>query len=309
MNEKPLYNIYSSYLKNKYGVKVYKLPVHIPSTCPNRDGTLGVGGCTFCSEKGAGFEAMPSTVQIQEQLKRMKEKIESKYKAKKFIAYFQNYTNTYMPIKQFEQYMYSACQPYIVELDIATRPDSIDDAYLDILKKIKESKGVEIVVELGLQTTNDESLKKVNRGHDVATFQSAVQRIHDYGFQVCTHLIMNLPWDEDSEVERMAELMNTLGVEMVKCHALYIAKETVMAHQYQAGEFAIGTMEAYIERTARFLSYLNSDITVQRLVSRAPEEDTIFCNWGTSWWIIKDRILEKMLKDGNYQGRMLESTP
>lgn len=301
------YYAYSQYLKEIYGEKVYKLPVNIPGTCPNRDGTLGVGGCYFCSEKGAGFESLSSEVEVKEQLTTNMAYIGKRYGAKKFIAYFQNYTNTYMAYDVFENYMKAACIENIVELDIATRPDCIDDGHLEILKKIKATNHVEIVIELGLQTTNDATLVRVNRGHDVAAFVRAVERIHGYGFKVCTHLIMNLPWDEDDEVIRMAQLMNQLKVEMVKMHSLFIAKDTVLGDDYIQGVFKMNTMENYVDRAVSFLAHLNSECAVQRLVGRAPKEDTLFCNWSTSWWKIKDLILEKMLNESIHQGTMYDS--
>lgn len=300
-----LYNAYSTYLKDKYGGKVRKLTVNLPATCPNRDGTLGFGGCHFCSDKGAGFESLPSTTEVKEQLAVNMERVGKKFKTSMFIAYFQNYTNTYMPYDTFEAYMRTAVIDNVVELDVATRPDCIDEKYLQILKDIQTETGVAIVIELGLQTTNEESLIKINRGHDVSAYIDAVKQIHSFGFAVCTHLIMNLPWDEDDEVVRMACLMNELNVEMIKCHSLYIAKGTEFEKQYLDGVWKMNSRENYVDRVITFLSYLSPECAVQRLVGRAPEKDTVFCNWNTSWWKIKDQVEEKMLKEGIYQGKML----
>lgn len=301
------YYAYSQYLKDYYKEKVYKLPVNLPGTCPNRDGTCGTGGCYFCSEKGTGFESLSNTVSVEEQLLANMAYIGRRYGAKKFIAYFQNYTNTYMAYDQFEAYMEAACIEHVVELDVSTRPDCIDRGHLDILTKIKAEKGVEIVIELGLQSTNEASLLKINRGHTVEDYIQAVDLIHSYGFSICTHLIMNLPWDQDEEVIKMAQLMNGLKIEMVKLHSLYIAKATVFETQFLEGAFKMNTVENYVDRVVTFLYYLNPTIAVQRLVGRAPKEDTVFCNWGMSWWKIKDLIVEKMLNDGHGQGTMVKS--
>lgn len=299
------YNIYSSYLKKIYHTKVYKLPVNLPITCPNRDGTIGRGGCYFCSEKGAGFESLPSTESVKEQLEQNMAYIGKRYKAQKFIAYFQNYTNTYMAYDVFKSYMEAACIEHIVELDIATRPDCIDVKYLEILKEIKIKYKVEIVLEIGLQTTNEQTLVAINRQHTVADYISAVKLIHSFGFKVCTHLIMNLPWDDDYEVLHMATLMNTLEMEMVKLHSLFIAKGTRFETMYLNHEFEINTLDNYVDRVVSFLIHLNKDCAIQRVVGRAPKEDTVFCNWNTSWWKIKDKIDEKMLKESLYQGKMV----
>lgn len=301
------YYAYSKYLKTIYGEKVYKLPVNLPGTCPNRDGSNGIGGCYFCSEKGAGFESLPSTVSVATQLKDNMAYIGRRYGAKKFIAYFQNYSNTYMPYDVFAAYMEAACLEHILELDVSTRPDCIDAKHLDILKEISERNKVNIVIELGLQTTNETSLIRINRGHDVQSYVDAVTLIHSYGFTVCTHLIINLPWDQDDEVLKMAKLMNHLNIEMVKLHSLYIAKGTVFEEQYRQGVFEMNTLESYVNRVVIFLGHLNPECAVQRLVGRAPKEDTVFCNWGVSWWKIKDLIVEKMLNDGISQGTMNES--
>ena len=161
MNER--YRVYSTYLKETYGEKVYKLPISIPDTCPNRDGTLGVRGCAFCGSIGAGYENLPATVTIGQQIEQNMAHIKPKYKANKFIAYFQNFTNTYLPPERFRDYLIAACQPDIVALAVATRPDCLNETYLDIMADVKEKYGVDILVELGLQTVNYKTLAKINR--------------------------------------------------------------------------------------------------------------------------------------------------
>ena len=143
------YNVYSTFLKETYGEKVYKLPISIPDTCPNRDGTLGVRGCVFCGSIGAGYENLPASMTIEKQIEANIAHIGPKYKAKKFIAYFQNFTNTYLPPDRFRQYLIEACRPGIVALAIATRPDCLNETYLDIMADVKEKYGVDILVELG----------------------------------------------------------------------------------------------------------------------------------------------------------------
>ncbi len=154
------YNIYSQHLKIKYGEKVYKLPINLPVTCPNRDGELGEGGCTFCGEVGTGFESRCNTVSIEDQLALNMKHIRKRYGAKKFIAYFQNFTNTYLSLDLFEDALQRACQEDIVELCISSRPDCVNDAYLNVLQKISDEMNVNISFELGLQTVNYHSLKK-----------------------------------------------------------------------------------------------------------------------------------------------------
>ena len=301
--DKPIYRIYSEYLKDEYGEKVYKIPINIPVTCPNRDGKIAKGGCTFCGEKGTGFENLPNDLSIQKQLETNMEYIGKRYKAKKFIAYFQNFTNTYLPFTLFKSYMEGACQDGVVELSISTRPDCIREEYLLFLKELAEEKRVNITIELGLQTVNYHSLKKINRGHSLGEFIDGVLRIKSYGFKICCHLILNLPWDTDIDVIENAKVISALGIDFVKLHSLYIEKNTVMGQQYKKGEIELITKDEYIDRVILFLEYLSPDIVIQRLIGRAPKEDTIFVNWDTSWWKIRDQILKRMISESSFQGK------
>ena len=299
-----IYNKYSDYLMKKYGEKIYKLPINLNITCPNRDGTIGTKGCYFCSNLGTGFETLESNKSVYEQISTNMEYIGKRYKANKFIAYFQNYTNTFMPIQDFRSYMNEASMKNIVEINVSTRPDCISKDYLNVLKEIYDQKNIQITIELGLQTTNEETLIKVNRGHSVVDFIKAVQLIKEYPFEICTHFILNLPWDTRKDVVDGAKLMNHLHIEQVKLHSLYIAKGSVFEKMYAKHEFEICSKEEYIERVILFLEHLDSRITIQRLIGRIPEEETIFCNWGTSWWQIKDEIENLMLERETYQGRL-----
>lgn len=299
-----LYRIYSETLKEQFGEKVYKLPVNIKTTCPNRDGTVGIGGCAFCSYLGAGFESHSNDISIVDQLELNKALIQKKYKAYKYIAYFQNYTNTYLPIEIFKQYMEEACIPEIVELDISTRPDCITTAHLDVLKEISQKYHVEVTIELGLQTTNEQTLLDINRGHTVKDFMLAAELIHQYGFKVCCHLILNLPGDSLEDTINSAKLMNLLNIEYVKLHSLYIAKGSQYEQLYIDKKIKICTCEAYEENVITFLEYLDPRISIQRLLGRAPKEESVFCNWDRSWWVIKEEIEAIMLRDERYQGNL-----
>lgn len=297
-----IYNKYSDYLKKTYGEKVYKLPVNLPITCPNRDGTCSLGGCIFCGEVGAAFENLPSTMSVRNQIKENMEFIGKKYKSKKFIAYFQNFTNTYMPLSDFKSYINDALMENIVEIAISTRPDCIRDDYMEYLKKISDETGIRVSIELGLQSVNHKTLKKINRGHTLAEFIDAVRIIQKYGFDICAHLILNLPWDDFDDVEECARVLSSLEINQVKLHSLYIVKDTPMARMYEKGEFQMGEYTDYIERVILFLENLSPNITVQRLIGRAKEEHTLFANYGMSWWKIKDAIDEEMIKRKTFQG-------
>lgn len=301
MKEKILYNKYSDYLKTKYGEKVYKLPINLPITCPNR---INGGGCSFCAEVGTGFEAMNSSVSVKEQMLKTKTLIASKYKAQKYIAYFQNYTNTFMPLEKFKAYMLEAAsQPDVVEISISTRPDCIRTDYLEVLKDIYCTYHININVELGLQTTNYHTLDNIDRGHGLAEYLDAVMQIKKYPFTICTHIILNLPWDNIRDAIENAKIMSALHIDIVKLHSLYIAKNTKLSNQYRDGTIKICSKEEYLERVTAFLTHLSPDIIVERLFSRVPEQDAEFSNWNTSWWKLQEDLLYKMQKENAYQGR------
>lgn len=290
------YRMISAFYKERYGEKAYKIPVALPLTCPNRDGSAGVGGCTFCGEIGAGYENRPASMTVKQQIDETVVHIAKKYKAYKYIPYFQNFSNTYLPPEKFHQYVEEACLEHVVGIAIATRPDCVHDAYLDILKDIQNKYGIDIYVELGLQSVNYHTLQKVNRGHTMAEFIDAVLRIKRYGFEVCAHMILNLPWDTMDDVIEGAKTLSALQVDQVKLHALYLVKNTKMAHDYEAGEFTLISAEEYARRVVEFLRYLDPKIVLQRLVGRAPEENTIFTNWSMGWWRVQD-LIDQIMED------------
>ena len=299
------YNKYSDYLKQKYGCKVYKLPVNLPITCPNR---IHGDGCSFCAEIGTGFESLDNALTVKYQLEENKRYISSRYHAQKFIAYFQNYTNTYMPIEQFKMYVMQVCAvPDIVELSISTRPDCIREDYLEFLATFSIQTGIDVNIELGLQTVNYHTLKQIHRGHGLAEFIDAVLRIKKYPMSVCTHMILNLPGDTMVDVIEGAKLLSVLPVDIVKLHSLYIPKTSVMARQYLNHEFELCSKEEYLNRVKTFLEYLKPTMVVERLFSRIPEEDALFSNWETSWWKLQEE-LETLMGDIHYQGRLFDYT-
>jgi len=300
-----LYNEYSKYLRKKYGEKVYKLPVNLPVTCPNRDGSLGVGGCTYCSEVGAGFEMLENTLSVKEQLSKNMEYIRKKYKASKFIAYFQNYTNTYLQLEKFKEFINQAAIDDIVEISISTRPDCIGDEYLEFLNEFSKKTAINISIELGLQTVNYHTLKKINRGHGLAEFIDAILRIKKYNFETCAHVILNLPYDNMDDVIETAKILSALKLEQVKLHSLYIMENTVMGDLYKDGKITLLSKDDYVDRVIKFLENLDKNIVVQRLIGRAPKENSLFVNWGMSWWRIKEEIEEEMKKRKSFQGKCL----
>lgn len=296
------YYTYNQYLINRFHEKTYKLPINIAVTCPNRDGTIGVGGCTFCSEQGTGFEASCNNVPICDQLAQAKERVIKRYKARKFIAYFQNYTNTYLPLETLLGYLEDASQSDIVGIDIATRPDMVSNTYLEAIASFRQFKDIEITFEIGLQIANDRILKEINRGHSVSVFEDAVKRIKSYGFKVGVHLILNLPSSTIEDIAITTTLLNTLDIDIVKLHSLYISKDSTMGQQYLEGKISVGNVDDYIQRVLYFITHAKPTIAISRLVSRIPEKDSLFSNWDMSWWKIYNQILEQLETNDLFQG-------
>ncbi len=298
-----VYNVYSEYLQKRFGTKVYKLPINLPLTCPNRDGCVGIGGCIFCGDEGGSFENLSNEISVKEQIEKNMDYIRKKYKANKFIAYFQNFTNTYMPLEDFKNYISESIQEDIVGISISTRPDCIDDEYLEYLNIIKEEYNLDITIELGLQTVNYHSLDIINRGHGLGEFIDAVLRIKKYDFRICTHLILNLPWDNTLDIIENAKVLSALKIDEIKLHALYIVKGTTLGDMYENNEIELISKEEYIERVIIFLEYLDSNIVIQRIIGRAPEENSLFVNWNESWWKIRDEIVSTMEERNTFQGK------
>lgn len=300
------YYKYSTYLKDLYGEKVYKIPINLPLTCPNRDGEVAHGGCTFCGDVATGFEALNNTISVKTQLETNIITIGKKYKANKYIAYFQNFTNTYMPPGEFEAYLKEACIEDVVEICISSRPDCINDVYLDILKTIEKDFKVNISIELGLQSMNHETLSKINRGHSLAEFIDAVMRIKRYNFKVGVHLILNLPWDSKEDIVETAKVMAALDIDLIKIHSLYILRNTTMGEEYQKGALFVESVDSYVDKVCSFISYTQAKVSFQRLLARAPKEETLFCNWGMSWWKIQDMIEAKLESENIVQGHLCD---
>lgn len=286
-------------LKKRYGQRVQRLPLNAGFTCPNR--TNGRPGCLFCDETGSGFSTFAG-YDIKKQIELMKEK----YKKKgitKFIAYFQNYTNTYAPIDILKQIYIQAIDDDIVQLDIATRPDCIDENVLKLLKEISEQYNVSISLDIGLQSANYHTLVKVNRGHTLAEYIYAVNLIKNYGFEVVSHVILNLPGDNMLDVIESAKILSALKVDGVKIHSLYIVEGTIFGEMYKSGKLNICTFDEYVNRVITFLEWLSPHIVIHRLVADPPLNGTLFGNWGKTKSEIILEIEKRLKEKDTYQGK------
>ena len=300
----PDYRDYAPWLENRYGQRVYKVPLNIPGgSCPNRDGTVGTGGCIFCDATGSGFQCLPDSMSIREQWAENKAFYERRFHAHKFISYLQSYTNTYMSMDHFKEVVYAATEdPDLVGLAVSTRPDCVNEEIVAFLAEIQETRHLDVDVELGLQTVNYHNLVVINRGHTLAEYLDAVLRLKRYGLSTTAHVILNLPGDTMLDVTETAKIISTLGVDFVKLHSLYVVDGTELGRRYLNGEFTMISLKEYVERVVTFLEYLDPEIVIQRLVGKGPREGLLFCNWDTSWWVIKDMIDAEFIRRGTRQG-------
>nr|WP_233185616.1 TIGR01212 family radical SAM protein [Thermotoga sp. SG1] len=297
------YRKLSDHLKEKYGERVQRIVIFGGFSCPNRDGTKGTGGCIYCDATGSGFTTLMK-LPIREQVIRMKERYE-KRGIRKFIAYFQAFSNTYAPIEELrKRYEEALVDDSVVQLSVSTRPDLVPEEVLDLLEEFK--KRVDVSVELGLQTANYRTLKKINRGHTLAEFVDAAVRVKRRGIELVVHVILNLPWDDMEDVVETAKLLSALDVDGVKLHSLYVVEGTKLAELYRRGEIKICSLEEYVERVITFLEYLSPKVVIHRLVADPPKEGTIFGNWGKSKIEIINMIERELERRDTYQGKRFD---
>ena len=297
------YRKLSDYLKERYGERVQRIVIHGGFSCPNRDGTKSRGGCIYCDATGSGFTTL-MRLPIREQVMEMKRKYE-KRGIKKFIAYFQSFSNTYAPVEVLrERYEEALVDDSIVQLSVSTRPDLVSERVLDLFEEFK--KRVDVSVELGLQTANYRTLKKINRDHTLAEFVDAAVRVKRRGIELVVHVILNLPWDDMEDVVETAKILSALDVDGVKLHSLYVVERTKLAEMYKKGEIKICSLEEYIDRAITFLEYLSPNVVIHRLVADPPRKGTIFGNWGKSKIEIINMIEEELERRDTYQGKKFD---
>ncbi|GAB5045809.1 TIGR01212 family radical SAM protein [Thermodesulfovibrio sp. TK110] len=291
------YYSFGEYLKEIFGKKVYKVNVDAGFTCPNRDGTLGYGGCIYCNNASFRPPSCVPEISLTEQISRGIEHVKKKYKAQAFLVYFQPYTNTYASVEKLEKlYKEALSFPEVIGLAIGTRPDCIDEEKLELIGKL--SKTHLIIIEYGMQSIYDKSLKFIHRGHDYATFLKAVYDTHEKGIPAGAHIIVGLPTETKEESLHMADEINRHPIKFLKIHQLQVVKDTVLARIYEKKPFPVFEYEEYLEFVVDFLERLSPDIVIQRLFATSPEEILIAPKWNRSKQQILNDI-EKKLEERN----------
>ena len=304
-NTQKRYNQYSEHLKNKFGVKVYKITLDAGFSCPNRDGSISSGGCIFCDDGGSFSQAHSNTLSIEEQINVGAEKLSTRFKAKKYMAYFQAYSNTYKPVSELEKiYKSSLNNPDIVGLSIGTRPDCIDDEKLNLIANFKDD--YYTWVEYGLQSIHNSTLKAMNRGHDFDCFLRAYEKTKEKGINVCAHVIFGLP--SESGVETRDDILKTaqklaeLKVDGVKIHMLCALNGTKLAQMYEEDKISFMSEEDYIQLTCDFLEILPPTTTIHRLAGNGLSKDLIAPLWLGKKMDCLNRIDRELIKRNSHQG-------
>jgi len=301
MSRPKRYNSISFELKRIFGCKVQRISVDAGFTCPNRDGTLDGGGCIFCGGSGSGAYGIRPGLSVAAQVEDGKEIMRRKYRAEKFIAYFQAYSNTYAPVERLRALFGEALAvPGVVGLMVATRPDCLPGDVLDYLARLKEQ--TYFWLELGLQSIHDKSLALVNRRHDYACFVAAVQRTRARGIRVCAHVILGLPGESREEMLAMAGALNGLGVDGVKLHLLHVMKGTRLAEMYGRGEVALPDRDGYAGLVCDFLERLDPAILIHRLTGDGGRDNLVAPLWSLNKFEVLNLIDAELERRDSRQG-------
>ncbi len=301
------YNDFPGYFKNKFQGRVQKVSVDAGFTCPNRDGTKALNGCSYCNNTTFKPDYCRLEKSISEQVQQGIDFFAKKYKSMRFLAYFQAYTNTYAPVELLKERYEEALQnPKVVGLVIGTRPDCLDGEVLDYLEKI--SKDFYVMVEFGVESVKNETLQRINRGHLYEHSIQAIEETAQRGIHNCAHLILGLPGEDRSDFLIQAKEISKLPVENLKLHQLQIHKGTKMASDYekQPGEFHLFSADEYLELVVDYLEHLNPSIIVERFVSQAPPNMLIAPKWGLKNFEFVAKLEKLLEKRQTWQGRLWE---
>ena len=291
------YMEFGPWLQSELGCKVQKISVNAGMTCPNRDGTLGTGGCTFCNNQTFNPAYCRTEKSVTQQLEEGKQFFARKYPAMKYLAYFQAYTNTYAELDRLVSLYEEALRvPDVVGLVIGTRPDCMPDNLLDYLEEL--NRRTFLIVEYGVESANDETLLRINRGHTFRQSCGAICRTAERGIRVGAHVILGFPWEPFDELMRQAEEIGRLPLTTLKLHQLQIIRGTQLAREYAEHPWAVPTAEEYIDLVLHYISRLPYGLVMERFVSQSPPEMVIAPQWGLKNHEFANLLRNRMVKFG-----------
>jgi radical SAM protein (TIGR01212 family) len=300
------YNRYSTFIKKKFGSRVQKVSLDGGFTCPNRDGTKGVGGCCYCNNESFSPALKSSLPSISEQLEKHISILERRYRGvDKFIAYFQPYSNTYAPLPRLKElYEEALSHPKVIGLSLGTRPDCVTAECLDYLEELAKSSFV--TIEYGLESASNDTLNRINRCHDLQCFVDAVEKTADRGIYIGTHLILGFPWESRKDWYGAADVLSDLPIDFLKIHQLHVVKNTLLAKEYRKKPFHLLEEMEYLDVLLGFITRLDSRIVVQRLFSEAPDKYLVSRNWVNSVSEWNGRFETLLEQRDSWQGKERE---
>jgi radical SAM protein (TIGR01212 family) len=299
------YRDFNTYLRSLYGCRVQKITVDAGLSCPNRDGTLSTGGCIYCNDRGSGTGAHDRGRSITEQLVQGKQALFRRYRAGKFLAYFQSFSNTYGPVETLKAlYDEALAVEDIVGLSIGTRPDCVDKPVIELLQAYARKHL--IWVEYGLQSANDETLNRINRGHDVQCFKDAVRATADRGIRICAHVILGLPDETREDMLNTAKAIADLGIDGLKLHLLYVVRGTRLETLLRQGKFRCLEQQEYVDLVCDFLERIPPDMIIQRLTGDPHPDELVAPQWSRQKSDTLARIRQTLEKRDSWQGKLLE---
>jgi len=298
------YRDYNSYLREIFGERVQKISLDAGLGCPNRDGTLSKKGCIFCNGQGSGTGASTDRgLSIEEQIVQAKSYLQTRYKARKFIAYFQSFSNTYAPLPQLKSlYDQALAHDEIVGLSVGTRPDCVDMDTLRLLGSYQDD--YLVWIEFGLQSIHNETLERINRGHDLACFERSAYMASECGLNVCAHTILGLPGETRNFASRRLPEKSPLPVQGVKIHLLYVIKGTYLAELFNKGEIRCLEREEYSDLVVDFLELLPPDMVIQRLTGDPVKSELVAPSWAKEKTKNLQHIRETLDRRDTWQGRL-----
>ena len=296
------YNDLNRYLRSLFGCRVQKIFIDAGLSCPNRDGTLSTGGCIYCNANGSGTGAHRSGLSIAEQVRTVKRHMARRYKAKKFIAYFQSFSNTYAPVEQLKTlYDEALAEENMVGLFIGTRPDCVDEPVMDLLQHYNES--YLVWIEYGLQSAHDATLARINRGHDFKCFEKAVGMAKRRDIRVCAHIILGLPFENKQQMLETARIISGMGIDGIKLHHLYVVKGTALEQLYNNGSYHCLEQKEYVDIVCDFLELLPEEMIIQRLTGDPHEEELIAPLWSCRKSETLELIARTLAERDSWQGK------
>lgn len=296
------YNDLNSYFRSIFGCRVQKITVDAGFSCPNRDGKISTGGCIYCNMRGSGTGAHEKGYSVTDQILAGKKALSRRYKAKKFIAYFQSYTNTYAPLDRLKSLYEEALSiEGVVGLSIGTRPDCMDEHVLKLIESY--AKTHLIWIEYGLQSIHDKSLALINRGHDFQCFMDAVDATLNRGIKICAHVILGLPEEKRSHMIETAKTIGKIGIDGIKIHLLYVIKGTKLEKLYRQGSYKCLEQQQYVDLVCDFLERIPGDMIIQRLTGDPHPEELIAPRWSIKKAQTLSLIKETLEKRDSWQGK------